>query len=81
MTPTRNSSSWTPQQWRAVAWYAQENDLVPALSAHPIIYFHVKATGEEIKGEISELVDLYKTNKREESKERARMRRQERVKR
>ena len=67
-------SNFSSEQYKAIGWYADTNGAVPQLSTYPTIYFRVKETGEEISGEISHPVSLYKTFKREESRECARTR-------
>lgn len=69
------SSRWTSYQIRAIVWYAHQNDLQVMLSLYPTAYFIDKRTNVQVKGDITELVQLHRTYLKGEAKERIRQRR------
>lgn len=69
--------AYTPVQWRAIERYSKVHSLKPMLSAYPHVSF-VDAEGEEQTVHISSLVDFYQSDKKQESLERARLKRLER---
>lgn len=60
---------------KAINWYMTNNNCKLQLSAYPNITFIDKDSGEPIVENLADLVDQYKSWKKEDSKERARQRR------
>lgn len=68
----------TIKQDRAILAYCRENNSRVELSTPPLYYFTNKDSGETTKVHIHTLVDKYEQSKKEEAKERARLRKEER---
>jgi hypothetical protein len=68
--------SYTPKQWRVIAWYAKREGVTPQLSAKPMIRFKRK-DGSFFEEDLSNLTDWYDQNLEQQARERARKRREE----
>lgn len=66
---------------KAINWYSSNNNARLHLSIYPKISFIDKASGEEIVEDIHDLVEQYRSFRKEELKERARQRRAEKAER
>lgn len=62
---------------RAINWYVTNNSCRLTISNYPTVTFVDRNSGEEIKENIKDLVDQYRSWKKEDLKERARQRRLE----
>lgn len=65
----------TTIELKAIDWYASNNNCRLSMGTRPTVNFIDKATGEEIKETLADLVDQYRSWKKEDAKERARQRR------
>lgn len=65
------------RQLRAISYCAKKYDYRLSLSAWPIAYFVNKYTGETVKIPIDEVLDVYDQGRKEDAKERARIKRQQ----
>lgn len=54
-----------PSEEDAIAWYAQENSLIPQLSTHPTYRFMPRGGGDIIERQIGNLVSEHKKAKKE----------------
>ncbi len=64
--------AWTQLHYKAIGLYAKQNNLKVALGSFPIARF-VDKDGKEIAKNIQHLMIAYQTNKKEETKERKRL--------
>ena len=64
--------SWTSEHYKAIANWAKRNDLRIAMGSYPNAQFLTK-DGESKSWDISELVKEYQTNKKDEARERRRL--------
>lgn len=70
-------SNFTELNYKAIAWFAEQNTSVPQLSAWPKVRFRNKDTGEFFEENVTTLTILHGTYLKELSKEKARQRRAE----
>lgn len=70
---------YTNPELRAINWYANSNNCILQLSNYPTVTFIDKASREQINENINDVMDQYKSWKKEDSKERARQRRAEKM--
>lgn len=68
--------SWTGEHYKAIANYAKQHDYKIAMGSYPIARF-IDQDGKEVTAEISKLVQEYHTNKKDEAKERRRIKQEE----
>lgn len=73
-------SNYTPTNYKAIGWFAEQNNCIPQLSSWPNVRFMVKGTEEIIVREITGLTFEYLNAHREEQKEKARARKAEKAK-
>ncbi len=65
------------RQLRAIRHYCKSNNLRPGLSTFPTVYMTNKTTGEEVRLDIKDVLDVYDEDRKEAARERARTRRTE----
>lgn len=47
--------AFSAAQWKAIKWFADSQDLIPQMSAYPIVTFKDRGTGELVAHNISSL--------------------------
>lgn len=68
--------SYTPKQWRAIAWYSKRDNITPQLSAWPNVSFK-DPEGLVRTVHIQSLSDWYDADRKEADREKARIKRLE----
>jgi hypothetical protein len=72
------SSGFTAQQLKMINWYAEAHDFRLTLSTPPeTVNFIQRSNGEVESVDISDIKDAYKSSKKEEAQEKARLKRTE----
>lgn len=69
--------SYSPNEWKAIGWWATKNNLVPQLSARPTVRFKSRDTGIESSRQIFGLKTEYEAMIKQERKGNAKAKKQQ----
>jgi len=51
---------FSTKQWKAIRWFSESENLVPQMSAFPLVSFRIREIGSEVQYNISSIELAYK---------------------